>query len=64
MKDLKKAPDSPDVEYFPFCKQDAVIEYLKHVFANKPIEIRTPRIEIEARELEESVKRELDCVAR
>lgn len=56
LKDLKKDLNSTNVEYFPFCKQDAIIDYLKHNFSNKPVEIKTPRIEIEPKEVKVAKK--------
>lgn len=47
LADLKKDPNSIGIEYFPYSRQDAIIEYLKHNFSHKPIEVKTPRIEIE-----------------
>ncbi len=62
LKDLKKAQDAPDVEYFPYCRQEAVIAYLKEFFGEKPVEIRTPRIEIEAQGIEEIAKEHQNLV--
>lgn len=50
LKDLKKDPSNAGIEYYPYCRQDAIIEYLKHNFAYKPIEVKTSRIVIEAKE--------------
>lgn len=47
LKDLKKDYNNPDIEYFPYTRQDAVIKYLKENFHNKPVEVKTGRIEVE-----------------
>lgn len=47
LKDLKKEPTEAGIEYFPYCRQDALIEYLKEHFKHKPVEVKTGRIQIE-----------------
>lgn len=47
LSELKKSPESMGIEYFPYSRQDALIEYLKHNYPKKPIEIKTVRIERE-----------------
>lgn len=44
LKDLKKNPMSPDIEYFPVARQDVLIEYLKTNFKKKPVPMPTKRI--------------------
>lgn len=46
---LKKDAHALDVEHFPFTRQDSVISYIKHHFGKKPVEIKTQRIEVEAK---------------
>lgn len=45
---LKKA--KKDVKFYPFNHQSGAIEYLKHNFANKPVQVKTGRIEIESKD--------------
>lgn len=59
LKDLKKDPSDTGVEHFSYYKQESVIEYLKHVFKDKPVEIKTPRIEIEPKKTESIEKQNL-----
>lgn len=54
--DLKKDPKALEIEYYPYSRQSAVIEYLKHNFRNKPVEVRTGRIEIEAKDIKAKEK--------
>ena len=56
LADLKKNPKALDIEYYPYSRQDAIIEYLKHNFSTKSIEIKTPRIVIEPKDLESKTK--------
>lgn len=52
LKDLKKDPSTAGIEYYPYCRQDAIIEYLKHNFTDKPVEVKTPRIVVEPKDLD------------
>lgn len=47
MSSLKKEPNDPDVKIYPYNHQSGVIKYLKEHFRNKPVEVKTGRIEIE-----------------
>lgn len=44
LKALVKPPESPDVEYFQYSRQDAVIKYIKSEFKDKPVQVTTGRI--------------------
>ena len=50
LEKLIKNPKDSGIEYFSFNRQDALIEYLKEFFKNKPIEVQTGRIKKEAKE--------------
>lgn len=56
MSSLKKEPNTPDVKIYPYNHQSGVIKYLKECFRNKPLHVRTGRIEIETRGVEEIAK--------
>ena len=47
LSELKKEPMDPTVEYFPYSRQDALIEYLTENFKDKPVKLKTGRIKIE-----------------
>lgn len=47
LSELKKNPEKDDVEYFPYSRQDTLIEYLRSNFLNKPVDVKLGRIEIE-----------------
>lgn len=47
MTSLKKEPDNPNVKFYPYNHQSGVIKYLKGHFKNKPVKVKTGRIEIE-----------------
>lgn len=52
MSSLKKEPNAPDVKIYPYNHQSGVIKYLKEYFKNKPVEVKTGRIEIEPKNLD------------
>lgn len=51
LTDLKKDPKALGIEYYPYSRQDAIIEYLKQNFSKTPVEVKTPRIEIEPKDI-------------
>jgi len=44
---IKKELDAPDVKIYPYNHQSGIIEYLKHNFHRKSVEVKTGRIEVE-----------------
>jgi len=50
MSSLKKGIDEKDVKIYPFNPQNGLLEYLTENFSNKPLEVRTGRIEVESQE--------------
>lgn len=44
---LKKDPNDKSIEYFPYARQDALIEYLSENFSDKPVTFTKNRIKIE-----------------
>lgn len=47
LSSLKKDPDDKNIEYYPYSRQDALIEYLSENFKNKPVTFYKDRIKIE-----------------
>lgn len=51
MTSLKKDPKYSDVKFYSYNHQIGVIKYLKKYFKNKPVEVKTDRIEVEPKEV-------------
>lgn len=51
LKELVKESDDPNVEYFPYSRQDAAIKYINNKFKNKPIQVQTGRVKLEGNRL-------------
>ncbi len=59
---LKKDPNDPEVEYFPYSLQDSLTEYLKENFNDKSVEIKTGRIKIEEAKAKDEMAATLDAM--
>ncbi len=48
MSSLKKDPKDPNIKIYPYNHQSGIIEYLREVFKDKPVEVRMGRIQVES----------------
>ena len=55
---LKKEATAPDVHIYPFNHQSGVLEYINTNFSDKPIQVKTGRIEVETKEAQAQDKKE------